>query len=732
VSDDRKLEGLTRQLGFTAEELGALYGAIERRPSFVGSSGPRRRFHLPDDPGGIHQRLSEMAGALRLSHGKLRVADGALVSAGDNGGNVGVSSQLPVLGASEGEHHGVHAIASGSSDPHIEVEAFEKHSTAEVPVLHAERAVEDDPEERAKRDVRVALLLEALRGPLGDDSAEHPAQEASARAETLADGAQAEATRTPASKGEEKEMRAAAPGLRRSGTAEWGSFAPEGEGEAAVAVESPALGEATPAEATPAEATPAEATPAEATPAEAMADTLPPAGAAVGTSVPALSLPPVHGTPFPLAEDLGAADEGSHSGVEAEEDSGADVDLVIEVEPGNLPLERPLRTRGTAEELTGDDLEELAEPPPIPSRGVPQAPEDPQNHAGEVILPLATGTDGLADHEGVITSAPADDVEHASSKASSKASSTASSTASSKASSKASSTASSTASSSRDRRETPPLPPLAATAPTPPPPVAPQMARLTAAGTASASWFEDVFDEDYLRTVPFITQRLTKAEVDFLVESIAPTRDAQLLDLGCGVGRHCLELAARGFQTTGIDRCQRFIDRAKRDAQKRGLKPSFVRQDLRELDAVERFDAAFSLGTSFGYFDDETNRRMLQAVCRSLRPSGRFLLDVANRDYLIRGLPMRIGWEGDGCVVLEEVDLSFYNSRLIGKRSVVFMDGRHIEHDISIRLYSLHELGKLLHLAGFRVMEVSGHVAHKGYFFGNASRSLIVLAERRP
>ena len=109
-----------------------------------------------------------------------------------------------------------------------------------------------------------------------------------------------------------------------------------------------------------------------------------------------------------------------------------------------------------------------------------------------------------------------------------------------------------------------------------------------------------------------------------------------------------------------------------------------------------------------------------------------FILEVLNRDYAIRELPTRVWWEGDSCVVLEEVDFNFFTSRITSKRSVVFADGRHLEQELSLRSYSLHELGKLLHHAGFRVLEVSGSIAHRARFFGNHSRSLIMLAEKRP
>jgi hypothetical protein len=60
----------------------------------------------------------------------------------------------------------------------------------------------------------------------------------------------------------------------------------------------------------------------------------------------------------------------------------------------------------------------------------------------------------------------------------------------------------------------------------------------------------------------------------------------------------------------------------------------------------------------------------------------------------------------------------------------MFEGGISRELDFSIRLYTLHELGKLLHEAGFKVLEVTGHPAHPGVFFGSESPRIIVLAER--
>jgi SAM-dependent methyltransferase len=247
----------------------------------------------------------------------------------------------------------------------------------------------------------------------------------------------------------------------------------------------------------------------------------------------------------------------------------------------------------------------------------------------------------------------------------------------------------------------------------------------------SKPWFEEVFDESYLRTLPFMTAEQTLREVDFIESSLGVPRGSEVLDVACGYGRHAIELVQRGLSVTGVDLSLPLLIRAADESQRRSVSVNFVHTDMREMSFEHQFSGAYCMLTSFGYFDEESNLKVAQSIARALKPGGRFLIDVINRDYVVSDLPARVWWEGDGCVVLEEVDFNFNTNRILTHRSVVFEDGQQLEHEISIRVYSLHELGKLLRQAGFRVIEVSGSVPTRGHFFGANSRNLMILAERR-
>ena len=277
----------------------------------------------------------------------------------------------------------------------------------------------------------------------------------------------------------------------------------------------------------------------------------------------------------------------------------------------------------------------------------------------------------------------------------------------------------------------PPSPPPAKKDKPPPAAIAAPLGKPDAKPARGKPWFIDLFDEDYLRTLPFLTPQATQAEAEFVIDAMGLQPGAQVLDVGCGYGRHAMELAARGFHVIGLDLSTPLLVRGGEEAHRRGLTINFVRGDMRELDFEAQFDGAYCLFSTFGYFDDETNKKTIANIARALRPGGRVLIEILNRDYVIADLPTRVWWEGDGCVVLEEVELNYFSSRIQVNRSVVFDDGRQLEQEISVRAYSLHEVGKLLHGAGFRVLEVSGAYHTRGRFFGNQSRHIIVLAERK-
>jgi SAM-dependent methyltransferase len=181
-----------------------------------------------------------------------------------------------------------------------------------------------------------------------------------------------------------------------------------------------------------------------------------------------------------------------------------------------------------------------------------------------------------------------------------------------------------------------------------------------------------------------------------------------VLDLGCGTGHHAVELARRSYGVVGYDLSLQQLAIATEVAQEAQVKLNFLQGDMREMAFEEMFDGIFCWNTTFGYFDDEKNLAVLARVFRALRPGGMFLLDVINRDFVAARQPSNAWYAGDGCMCMDDMSVDFITSRLRVKRSLILDDGRSREAIYTIRVYSLHELGKMVHDAGFRVTEVSG------------------------
>lgn len=251
-------------------------------------------------------------------------------------------------------------------------------------------------------------------------------------------------------------------------------------------------------------------------------------------------------------------------------------------------------------------------------------------------------------------------------------------------------------------------------------------------------WYEEFFASgDYVRywlggeDTPLIPAERTEREVAFLVEALTLPPGAPVLDLACGHGRHAIPLARRGYAVTGVDLAEYHLDMARRRAAEAGVHVEWVRADMREIPRGMdgRFDAVISMFTAFGYFDsDGEDQRVLEGVCRALRPGGHLVLDVGNRERVMRQYRDKDWLERDGQVMLHERRFDFLTGRNHETLTVVERDGaRHVTGFV-VRMYSLAELAAMFQDAGLRVERVWGDF--DGSDLTLDSRRCIVLARK--
>lgn len=223
-------------------------------------------------------------------------------------------------------------------------------------------------------------------------------------------------------------------------------------------------------------------------------------------------------------------------------------------------------------------------------------------------------------------------------------------------------------------------------------------------------WFRTFFDHDYIdRYARATDEAVTQLEVDGLIQALELEPPARVLDLACGYGRHAVVLARLGYEVTGFDLSFDLLAEAELRAQGAGARVRLMEGDMRKLPFVHEFDVVVNLFTSFGFFDDERDsRRVMEGIHAALDEGGRLLVDVINRDAILRDFQPRLWRETDDGYVLSENDYDPARSRLTGKQVHVSTSGRVAESSFSLRLYSMHELRALIEAAGFEVEVVYG------------------------
>jgi ubiquinone/menaquinone biosynthesis C-methylase UbiE len=221
------------------------------------------------------------------------------------------------------------------------------------------------------------------------------------------------------------------------------------------------------------------------------------------------------------------------------------------------------------------------------------------------------------------------------------------------------------------------------------------------------AWYDEFFDETYLLTYQ-TPEEITQGQVDFIESVLNLPKGSRILDLACGFGRQTIPLAKRGYLMTGLDYTSMFLEIARKKAEEEKLKIDFVQGDMRKIPFRNHFDGIVNYFTSFGFFSDEENFETLKEVSQALKPQGKFLLEIMNREALIKNFHKTAWYRvGENVFVLNEYELDLLTGRLKVKR-IIMDEKRKREKYFDIRIYPLHEISSLLQNAGLKVMETYG------------------------
>lgn len=244
-------------------------------------------------------------------------------------------------------------------------------------------------------------------------------------------------------------------------------------------------------------------------------------------------------------------------------------------------------------------------------------------------------------------------------------------------------------------------------------------------------WWQQVWNTPlYFELYEKQDTELATIQVPQVVRLLGLTPPARILDVGCGYGRHSIELARMGFRVTGLDLSDVQLAHAREKAEAAGVEVEWRQGDSRAMLFDAEFDAAINMFLSFGYFEsDDEHLAMLRGVSRALRPGGTFLLDFWNREREIRGFERWLVERTGEVFEVEEWDFDHLNGRLNWTNYVFFADGRRESWGHSIRAYTIAEVKVLLETAGLALRAVFGDLEGRAYTI-DAPAAVFVATKR--
>ena len=247
----------------------------------------------------------------------------------------------------------------------------------------------------------------------------------------------------------------------------------------------------------------------------------------------------------------------------------------------------------------------------------------------------------------------------------------------------------------------------------------------------------------------------TERQTGAIERMLSLRKRSVLLDLGCGWGRHSIEFAKRDYRVFGLDNSKLLIQLAlKRQEGEGTYNAEFVLGNMVIMPFKDsQFDAVISLFTSFGYFIDQDNLRVLREIERILKPNGHLLLDVMNRDEYLR-LPNNSWREQNGnkildvfnddnallnfCkkykdkhfIILESLEYDSLMARIHRKRIILdenWSNRRVCQY--SLRLYTFQEIKEMLLNAGLYIDSVYGDLVMSKY---TVDSERMIVVSRKP
>ncbi|MBS4013619.1 MAG: class I SAM-dependent methyltransferase [Bacteroidetes bacterium] len=254
-------------------------------------------------------------------------------------------------------------------------------------------------------------------------------------------------------------------------------------------------------------------------------------------------------------------------------------------------------------------------------------------------------------------------------------------------------------------------------------------------------WYETLFENYAEKYDNECFTQGTIGECDFIEKELDFNKKLKIIDIGCGTGRHSIELSKRGYSMTGIDLSKSLIEKAREKAKQNGLQIDFLKHDARNLPFEKQFDVAIMMCEGgFPLMEtDEMNFEILKNVSNSLKDNAKFIFTTLNGLFPIFNSidefhenPDQVERQ-EGNATYKSTSFDIMTFRDYNITSFTDDDGKEYQLECNERYYLPCEITWLLKTLGFTKIEIFG--AKLGAFsredkLTTQDFEMIVIAER--
>ncbi|MFO7613887.1 MAG: class I SAM-dependent methyltransferase [Bacteroidales bacterium] len=250
-------------------------------------------------------------------------------------------------------------------------------------------------------------------------------------------------------------------------------------------------------------------------------------------------------------------------------------------------------------------------------------------------------------------------------------------------------------------------------------------------------WYEILFENYGQKYDNECFTQGTIGECDFIEKEISYDKELKIIDIGCGTGRHSIELSKRGYSMTGIDLSESLLEKAREKATQSGLQIDFLRHDARNLPFENQFDVAIMMCEGgFPLMEtDEMNFEILKNVTKSLKNRSKFIFTTLNGLFPLFHSINDFHADGsvDGNATYDSKNFDLMTFRDYNITKVTDDSGAEKELECNERYYVPSEITWLLKTLGFAKIEIFG--AKLGAFsredkLTTEDFEMLVIAER--